>query len=576
MSNKKHGPQAPRVEPTGSSFICEDYSQGSTRSQCEDENSQAQQCESIETPPENQATRYLRLVVESGVELFHDEQMTGFARVKRAGHWEIYALESKSFKDWLMPFLMKKLGHVPQDRAMDDLVNSLRALAVYDSPGFPVFVRVAHVKNKVYLDLCNEDWQVVEVSSTGWKVIDESPVRFRRAPDSMQLPAPEKGGRIDELKEFLNLESDEDFILVIEWLIGALWGKGACPILVINGEQGSAKTTAVRILKSLVDPSIANVRSAPRTQQELMIAAKNCRVLTMDNLSKVDDWLSDALCRVVTGTSFSARKLYTDSDEAILCAQNPVILNGITDLVERPDLLERSIVIHLPRIDDSKRRTEEELFQDFEHKRGRLLGALLQIVSVGLRRVNKIKPERLPRMADFAKVALACEVACPWPEGSFLQAYEVNHDLSRSQVLDSPLVRAVHQILDECPGKEWTGTATDLLELLNRNVLWDKRPQDWPKQHNILSGQLNRLAPDLLRIGIEFRREKSSDGRSRLIKLKLRPKGTTTVCESVGRSVMRIGSQSSASDLRPDTATDDTDGSDDHSLTKKVEVLVPR
>lgn len=226
MSNKKHGPQAPRVEPTGSSFICEDYSQGSTRSQCEDENSQAQQCESIETPPENQATRYLRLVVESGVELFHDEQMTGFARVKRAGHWEIYALESKSFKDWLMPFLMKKLGHVPQDRAMDDLVNSLRALAVYDSPGFPVFVRVAHVKNKVYLDLCNEDWQVVEVSSTGWKVIDESPVRFRRAPDSMQLPAPEKGGRIDELKEFLNLESDEDFILVIEWLIGALWGKG--------------------------------------------------------------------------------------------------------------------------------------------------------------------------------------------------------------------------------------------------------------------------------------------------------------------------------------------------------------
>lgn len=101
------------------------------------------------------------------------------------------------------------------------------------------------------------------------------------------------------------------------------------------------------MLKALVDPNVAPVRALPREQRELMIAANNGHVLAFDNLSGLPPWLSDALCRLATGGSFAVRQLYTNEDEILFQAARPLLVNGIEDVISRPDLADRSIFLTL-------------------------------------------------------------------------------------------------------------------------------------------------------------------------------------------------------------------------------------
>jgi hypothetical protein len=161
------------------------------------------------------------------------------------------------------------------------------------------------------------------------------------------LPLPVRGGSIEALAPFLNLASDNDFVLVVAWLLGALRAGGPFPVLAIAGEQGSAKTVLSKLLRAVIDPSVAPVRALPRDERELFIAASNGHVLAFDNLSGLPPWLSDTLCRLTSGGAFSTRRLFTDQDEILFAAARPVILNGIEDIITRPDLADRAILLML-------------------------------------------------------------------------------------------------------------------------------------------------------------------------------------------------------------------------------------
>ena len=170
------------------------------------------------------------------------------------------------------------------------------------------------------------------------------------------------------------------------------------------GEQGSAKSTFAAILRKLIDPYKAPLRSLPRNEHELSIAASNTHLLVFDNVSSLPQWLSDALCRLATGGGFGARQLYTDQDEVLFDACRPVILNGIENFVSKPDLADRVVFLTLAPIAEEKRRTEAELWSEFEAERPHILGALLDAVVEGLKRLPETRLPKLPRMADFATV----------------------------------------------------------------------------------------------------------------------------------------------------------------------------
>jgi hypothetical protein len=271
-------------------------------------------------------------------ELFHAPDTTGFADLEVNGHRETWPIRSKGFRRWLARRFFETTDGAPSSEALQSALNVIEAKAHFDAPERAVHVRVANLDGKLYLDLGNEIWQAVEIDISGWRVVDSPPVRFRRASGMRPLPIPVPGGSIEALRTFLNVRSDADFVLVIAWALSCLRNRGPYPVLVLSGEQGSAKSTFSYILRTLLDPNTAPLRALPREDRDLFIAASNGHVLAFDNVSGLPAWISDTLCRLATGGGFAVRQLYSDQDEVLFDATRPVILNGIEDIVSRPDL----------------------------------------------------------------------------------------------------------------------------------------------------------------------------------------------------------------------------------------------
>ena len=399
-------------------------------------------------------------------------------------------------------YFLKTEG-APSSEALQSALNVIEAKAHFDAPERIVHIRVGGLDGRLYLDLVDETWRAVEIDATGWRVIDSPPVRFRRAAGMQPLPVPVCGGSIETLRSFLNVKTDADFVLVIAWLLAALRDRGPYPVLVLSGEQGSAKSTFAAILRALIDPNTAPLRALPREDRDLFITASNGHVLSFDNVSGLLAWISDTLCRLATGGGFAVRQLYTDMDEVLFDACRPVILNGIEDIVTRPDLADRGLFQTLDPIPEERRRPEAELWAAFNAERPRILGALLDAVVVGLRRLPETRLEKLPRMADFALWATACETAL-WPAGTFWSAYSGNRDQAVEGVIDAdPVAAAVRAVM--VTRTVWTGTASDLLGALageaGERVAKSKT---WPDSPRVLSGRLRRAATFLRTIGIEI------------------------------------------------------------------------
>ena len=207
-----------------------------------------------------------------------------------------------------------------------------------------------------------------------------------------------------------------------------------------------------------------------------MIAANNSWVISLDNLSSLSVTLSDALCRLSTGGGFSTRELYSDGDEILMSLMRPIILNGIDEVISRSDLLDRSILLHLPRL--SRRFDESTFWGEFEDARPRLLGSLLDAVSVALSRIetvtNTARSEEtdLPRLADFTLWGMAAEPGLGSAQGQFLDRYRGNREAVHDLVLDcDPFAEAITNFMEGRIADSWKGTASELLELLSRKMV---------------------------------------------------------------------------------------------------------
>jgi len=111
-------------------------------------------------------------------------------------------------------------------------------------------------------------------------------------------------------------------------------------------------------------------------------------------------------------------------------------------------------------------------------------------------------------MADFAIWLAAAETSLGWEPGTFDQAYRRNRLGADEAAIESSLVATrLRDFIENWEG-EWVGTASELLDALNRGFDPDERrsrerTKDWPTKPHVLSGKLRRLAPNLRRLGIE-------------------------------------------------------------------------
>jgi hypothetical protein len=330
----------------------------------------------------------------------------------------------------------------------------------------------------------------------------------------------------------------------------------------VTGEQGTAKSTLVEILRSIVDPNVVPLRAPPRDERDLYIAAGNSRVLAYDNLSYLPNWLSDALARLATGGGHATRMLYTDDDEKLIDAACPIIFNGIEDVVVKGDLADRAIALQLEPIPEDRRRKKKELWAEFERDRPLILGALLKAVARGLQRLPHVRLDKLPRMADFAEWAVACGDGFLWNPGEFIKAYRANiNRVTRDVIEADPVANTIRNMMmsPKLPGA-WSGTATELLNRLE-GIVGEKeaKRKDWPGSARALSGRLRRAATPLRRFGIQIGRERAGHGRARIITITLDEKLRKFASASSAASAQ---SMSRTLKTRPNKRADGADHAD--------------
>ncbi len=460
---------------------------------------------------QSQATLAANMAAEW--ELWHTLGKEAYATIMLGSHKEHWPVRSQTFKRFMAKQFFDEQGKAMNSEALAAAVNLLEAKALFEGEEHLVHVRVAEHEGSVFFDLCNSEWQVVQVTPQGWKVIDDAPVRFRRSRGMLTLPAPERGGTVDQLRGFLNLDENA-WRLVISWLVATLRPRGPYPILALFAEQGSGKSTIGRLLRELIDPNKAPLRAEPNDGRDLMIAANNSWCMAYDNLSHVPPWLSDALCRLSTGGGFSTRELYSDSEEIIFDSQRPLLLTSIEEVASRSDLLDRCLIVWLPAIPEDRRRSEAELFEAFHKVRPQILGALLDAVAVAILRLPSIKLPTLPRMADFAIWATAAETAFGWPSGTFVTAYQGNRESANEVALEASVVARPLLDLLEAQG-DWSGSSGELLKALEvREGEQVRKQSGWPKNPRSLSGHLTRLKPNLREAGWVLDQDRSSKKRS--------------------------------------------------------------
>ncbi|HZR53642.1 MAG TPA: hypothetical protein VFB06_29560 [Streptosporangiaceae bacterium] len=395
-------------------------------------------------------------------------------------------------------------GRVPSASALADALTVLDGRAADKDPE-PVYLRLAHQEDRIIVDLGASDGRCVVVGPDSWTREPRSPVLFRRTNLTSPIPDPVRDGDgLDKLRELMNTE-EKEFRLIVAWLVSALIPEIPHPIMALHGEQGSAKSSTAQMLVDLIDPSPAPLRSVPRDMKQWAVTASASWAVALDNVSTIPGWLSDTLCKAVTGDGYVDRVLYSDDDVTVLAFRRAIIMTSIDPGSLAGDLAERLLIAELQPILDTKRRPEAEVRAAFTESRPAILASLLDLLARVLVVLPGVDLKQMPRMADFARILAAVDKVQEW---TTLKDYlNATKNVAADVIDGDPFARAVIGMADH----GWQGTATELLAAIKPP---DPRPKDWPKDATRAAGKLKRIATELRKIGVEVT-EGRSTGRDR-------------------------------------------------------------
>jgi len=439
-------------------------------------------------------------VVTDKSDLFHNARGNTFATFEHDGHKETWALGSTGFSDWLGFIAYTELGFSPSESAIKQALTSLSGIAKYEGETREVFMRAAPCDGGYMVDLGNDQWQSIKVTDISWTIISEPEVRFTRSSTSSALPIP-TAGNLNLLWKHVNVPEPLRPLL-LAFILESWRPDTAYIVLAITGGQGSAKSSSHTRIRQLSDPNEVPLRSAPKTVQDVYVSAANNHQASFENMSNLSNALQDALCTLSTGGGFASRKLYSDDDESVIEVKRPIIINSITTVTTRPDLIDRTISLCLPKIDDVDKKRDSQLDEEFEQDAPEIIAGLLNLFVETLKQLPSIAIERPPRMIDFAYLGEAMNQALGASDGDFNRLYRANRSESLANSLDSsPAALAVHEMMSKRK-YPWKGTVGELKAQLDNNHRQDG--EGWPKSPRGLSDTLRRMSPALSELGINI------------------------------------------------------------------------
>ncbi len=378
----------------------------------------------------------------------------------------------------------QQTGHAPGNGSLADVMTVLEGISE-TKPEVTVPMRTAWHEGRLVLDLGRRDGRTVVISPGSWEVTDASPVMFLRTDLTGELPEPQRGGRlVDTLLPLLNLHQADRALAVAV----------AHPVMYLQGEEGTAKSTAARLLRSLVDPSPVEVRRQPGKDEDWEVTIAGQWGVVLDNLSTLPDWLSDAICTAVTGTGDIKRRMYSNQELSVIWLRRCFILTSIDTLVSRGDLVDRSVIFELYPI--SERRMEQDIWRTWEQAQPRALGALLDVAAGVLAVLREQTPPSRFRMADFASIVAAMDRVT----GSHaLDCYGDKIAEGIRSSVESDLFAAHILRLAE---SGWEGTSHDLFDTYRVRLGRIGSADQWPKNPVAMGMRLRRIAGILRKSGV--------------------------------------------------------------------------
>lgn len=420
-------------------------------------------------------------------------------------HNETWALDSKPFRAKASKEFMKRFGMVAGEANVKEGCDILSAFAD-EVPRQAVYMRFAPIPDVggIYVDLVNDVWEVVEITPQGWRVIpcSECKVKFRRVQHAKPLPRPipasERKRSINDLWQHVNIQGQDSQLLTLAWLLEAMRVDTPYPVLELIAGQGSAKSTTQERLRALLDPNAVMLRTEPTSLRDLSISTVSNHIISLNNLSGLTTTQQDFMCSMSTGGGDATRRLYSNDDESTWDIKRPIIMNGINQLVTRPDLADRTINLDLPKIEY---RDQSQLDSQWLEDYPQLTGALYDLMVSTLAFLPTVQIAKLPRMGDFAKLGVAMCKALRLDK-DFVALFNRNRDeVVLRGVESSPVALALLNLIDV--KDKYEGTLSDLLNDLGNYAPKHFDKNHWVKSPRGLGELLKRLAPALKVGGID-------------------------------------------------------------------------
>jgi hypothetical protein len=226
----------------------------------------------------------------SEIELSRTKGDDAIATIKDKGLVKHYYI-SERLEQWIRVESWRRTKQILPEEAYKSAMKMLRARALEEGEIVETFIRVGCHGDKFYLDMCDGTWRAIEIEKMGWRIVDKVPVKCLRTKRMLPLPEPVRGGKIETLRELVNVTA---FKLVVASILDSMHPRGPIPLTCFGGPPDNAKTWAARII-GLIDPHQVSTRSLSGKVEDVYISAKHSHVQSYDNLSGVSIDVSDAL-----------------------------------------------------------------------------------------------------------------------------------------------------------------------------------------------------------------------------------------------------------------------------------------
>ena len=454
--------------------------------------------------------------------LFRDDLQEPFALVEINNHGEIWPARSKFLKRWLVGKYYNLTSKAPNSDAINQALNVVEAIATFQGEEHKLDLRVTEHGGAFWYDLADDHWRAVKITPAGWEIVKRPPILFHRYKNTAPQVEPKTGqgrGGLGRLYKYVNLSNSDEKLLLAVYLVTCLVPGVPHVVPVFHGEKGAAKSTAMRVVRKLVDPARRELLTLPGDKNELALQLAHNYLPAYDNLDGLQSWQSDMLCCAATGGGVVKRELYTNDDEIILSFLRCVTLNGINMAASRPDLLDRALIFGLERVVPERRREESEFWAEFEKDRPYIIGGLLDILAGAMAAHPNVKLDRLPRMADFCRWGYAVAEALGMPGEAFLDAYYRNIGSANEEAISgNPVAAAVVALMNGT--NYWQGGASKLLDALDEVAKTERintGAKGWPKAASVLVKRLKQVQSNFLDANISCTITRTSGGSNKSI-----------------------------------------------------------